>query len=66
MKVTKILLMIACGMGLTNVNAENVQQTVQKDNLEMFVVNIWVNGLDYKTEAIHFSDGVQRYIRLPS
>src|SRR5690606_4357765 len=62
MKVTKILLMIACGMGLTNVNAENVQQTVQKDNLEMFIVNIWVNGLDYKTEAIHFSDGGQRYI----
>ncbi|QKQ69220.1 fimbria/pilus outer membrane usher protein [Acinetobacter sp. 10FS3-1] len=62
MKATKILIMIVCGMGVTNTNAIDNQQVDQKENVEIFIVNIWVNGLDYNTETTTFIEGGKRFI----
>ncbi|WP_347455987.1 fimbria/pilus outer membrane usher protein [Acinetobacter thermotolerans] len=60
MKAKKLLLVIACGIGVTH--AEIIQGIEQKAISEEFIVNIWVNGLDYDTETVTFSQGGKRYV----
>ncbi|ATO18697.1 hypothetical protein BS636_02980 [Acinetobacter sp. LoGeW2-3] len=62
MKATKLLLVIACGIGVTNTNAEAVQEPVQTEKSEQLIVNIWINGVDYNTETITFSEGENRFV----
>lgn len=59
MRSTKVLLMIVCGMGLSNINAEIIQGITKPENPEILIVNIWVNGLDYNTETVTFLRGIR-------
>lgn len=62
MKATKIFVMIVCGLSLTNVKANTDLEGGQKKGTEMLIVNIWINGLDYQTEAITFTDDNKKFI----
>ena len=62
MKATKILTMIVCGISFTHVNADINQKINQQQEGEMVIVNIWINGLDYKTEAVTFSKDAKKAI----
>ncbi|ENU61306.1 hypothetical protein [Acinetobacter lwoffii] len=62
MRSTKVLLMIVCGMGLSNINAEIIQGITKPENPEILIVNIWVNGLDYNTETVTFFEGDKRFV----
>lgn len=62
MKATKILTMIVCSMGFTYVNADINQNVNQQQEMDMVIVNIWINGLDYKTEAVTFSRDGKKFI----
>lgn len=62
MKATKIIIMMVWSISLTNTNAETGQEIKPKGNPEIFFVNMWVNGLDYNTDATTFVEGEKRYI----
>lgn len=62
MRSTKVLLMIVCGMELSNINAEIIQGITKPENPEILIVNIWVNGLDYNTETVTFFEGDKRFV----
>src|SRR5690606_13527587 len=62
MKATKILTMIVCSIGFTHVNADINQQVNQQQEVDMVIVNIWINGLDYKTEAVTFLRDGKKFI----
>ena len=66
MKATKILTMIVCGISFTHVNADINQKINQQQEGEMVIVNIWINGLDYKTEAVTFSKDAKKFIECQS
>ena len=62
MRATKILMMIVCGIGVTPVKANTSPVQGQTKDPEMLIVNIWINGLDYKTEAITFTEDRKKFI----
>ena len=62
MKATKLFLMIACGIGAINANAELNQQPSQIKSPEVLIVNIWINGVDYHTETVAFSENGKRFV----
>ncbi len=62
MKATKLFLMIACGMGVINANAELSQESNQLKSPEVLIVNIWINGVDYHTETVTFSENGKRFV----
>ncbi|WP_216935062.1 MULTISPECIES: fimbria/pilus outer membrane usher protein [unclassified Acinetobacter] len=62
MKATKILMMIVCGIGVTPGKANTNLAESQRKDPEMLIVNIWINGLDYKTEAITFTEEGKKFI----
>lgn len=62
MKATKFFLMIACGMGAINTNAELSQESNQIKSPEVLIVNIWINGVDYHTETVTFSENGKRFV----
>lgn len=62
MQATKLLLMIACGMGVTNTNAASNQELNLIKSPEILIVNIWINGVDYHTETVTFSENGQRFV----
>ena len=61
MKATKLFLMIACGMGAINANAELSQESNQLKSPEVLIVNIWINGVDYHAETVTFSENGKRF-----
>ena len=66
MRATKILMMIVCGIGVTPVKANTSPVQGQTKDPEMLIVNIWINGLDYKTEAITFTEDRKKFIECAS
>src|SRR5690606_42140238 len=62
MNANKILTMIVCSIGFTHVNADINQQVNQQQEVDMVIVNIWINGLDYKTEAVTFLRDGKKFI----
>ena len=52
MRSTKVLLMIVCGMGLSNINAEIIQGITKPENPEILIVN----KLSLKSKHVFFSE----------